>query len=69
MDHSSLTRIRLKSSPAERYNSVNLQRTVSSDQRQQLRRDLSDAQLGTVKLTGFHAALSNGGMGSNIQAK
>ncbi len=24
---------------------------------------------GTDKLTGFHAALSNGGVGSNIQAK
>ena len=30
--------------------------------------DLADL-IGTDKLTGFHAALSNGGVGSNIQAK
>ena len=30
---------------------------------------LENIELGTDKLTGFHAALSNGGVGSNIQAK
>ena len=29
----------------------------------------SNDETGTDKLTGFHAALSNGGVGSNIQAK